>query len=467
MIKIFNHYFQRRVLFQIVLDFTLIVGVLVFPWVLYQESSIPPAGTVFLELGRGILVGLGIIFTNVFLGLYEGIGKLSKRQIRLRTALSFLLSLAIIYTIFLFFPFNSSVQHNRAMMGLMAIVGGMLIFRVFELNVVPEKYTRRRILIFGAGDRARAVGKTLQKNNSSMELVGYFAGLQENGSDIYDGQEEHLIPKGQTLADTVKKHQVDEIVVALSERRGGSMPMRELLDCKLKGTKVIDVATHFEQSSGQIRLDALYAGWLIFSGGFNQGIVRTSVKWLLDMLASLVLLILAAPVMIVTAALIYLESGGPIFYRQERVGRNGNVFNVIKFRSMRNDAEKDGTPRWASAGDSRVTRVGKVIRKMRIDELPQLFCVLKGDMSLVGPRPERPYFVERLTLEIPYYAVRHSIKPGLTGWAQVRYHYGASIEETSQKLQYDLYYVKNHSWFLDLVILFETVGVVLTGKGAH
>lgn len=467
MIKIFNHYFQRRVLFQIVLDFTLIVGVLVFPWVLYQEPSIPPAGTVFLELGRGILVGLGIIFTNVFLGLYEGIGKLSKRQIRLRTALSFLLSLAIIYTIFLFFPFNSSVQHNRAMMGLMAIVGGMLIFRVFELNVVPEKYTRRRILIFGAGDRARAVGKTLQKNNSSMELVGYFAGLQENGSDIYDGQEEHLIPKGQTLADTVKKHQVDEIVVALSERRGGSMPMRELLDCKLKGTKVIDVATHFEQSSGQIRLDALYAGWLIFSGGFNQGIVRTSVKWLLDMLASLVLLILAAPVMIVTAALIYLESGGPIFYRQERVGRNGNVFNVIKFRSMRNDAEKDGTPRWASAGDSRVTRVGKVIRKMRIDELPQLFCVLKGDMSLVGPRPERPYFVERLTLEIPYYAVRHSIKPGLTGWAQVRYHYGASIEETSQKLQYDLYYVKNHSWFLDLVILFETVGVVLTGKGAH
>lgn len=467
MIKIFNHYFQRRVLFQIVLDFTLMVGVLIFPWVLYREQGAPLVSTVFFELGRGILVGLGIIFANVFLGLYEGIGKLSKIQIRLRATLSFLLSLAIIYTVFLFFPFNSSVHHDRAMMGLMAIVGGMLFFRVFELNVVPEKYTRRRILIFGAGDRARAVGKILKKNNSSMELVGYFAGLQENESDIYDGQEERLIPKGQTLADTVKKHQVDEIVVALSERRGGSMPMRELLDCKLKGTKVIDIATHFEQSAGQIRLDALYAGWLIFSGGFNQGIVRSSVKWLLDMLVSLVLLLLAAPVMIVTAVLIYLESGGPIFYRQERVGRNGNVFNVIKFRSMHNDAEKDGTPRWASAGDSRITRVGKVIRKMRIDELPQLFCVLKGDMSLVGPRPERPYFVERLTLEIPYYAVRHSIKPGLTGWAQVRYHYGASIEETSQKLQYDLYYVKNHSWFLDLVILFETVGVVLTGKGAH
>lgn len=466
LIKIFNHYFQRRVLFQIVLDFTLVVGALVFPWVLYQEESMAPAGAVFFDLGRGILVGLGIIFINVILGLYEGAGKLTKKQICLRAVLSFIVSMAIIYTVFLFFPFSSSLRHQRAMLGLIAIVGGMLIFRVFEWNVVPEKYTRRRILIFGAGERARAMGKTLQKNNSSMELVGYFAGLQENGHDAYGGQDEHLIPKGQTLADTVEKHQVDEIVVALSERRGGSMPMRELLDCKLKGTKVIDIATHFEQSSGQIRLDALYAGWLIFSGGFNQGLVRSSVKWLLDMLASIVLLVLAAPVMLVTAALIYLESGGPVFYRQERVGRNGKIFNVIKFRSMRNDAEKDGTPRWASAGDSRITRVGKFIRKMRIDELPQLFCVLKGDMSLVGPRPERPYFVERLTLEIPYYAVRHSIKPGLTGWAQVRYHYGASIEETGEKLQYDLYYVKNHSWFLDLVILFETVGVVLTGKGA-
>ena len=171
--------------------------------------------------------------------------------------------------------------------------------------------------------------------------------------------------------------------------------------------------------------------------------------------------------MIVTAAAIILEDGGPVLYRQERVGLNGRIFKVIKFRSMRKDAEKDGKPRWASSGDMRITRVGRVIRKLRIDELPQLFCVLKGDMSLVGPRPERPYFVEQLIREIPYYALRHGIKPGLTGWAQVRFHYGASIEDTEGKLQYDLYYVKNHSWFLDLVILFETVGVVLTGKGAQ
>ena len=191
------------------------------------------------------------------------------------------------------------------------------------------------------------------------------------------------------------------------------------------------------------------------------------VKWVFDIVGSSVLLLLASPVMLVTSVLILLEGGGPIFYRQERVGLHGRTFNVIKFRSMRNDAEKDGTPRWASAGDARVTRMGKIMRKMRIDELPQLFCVLKGDMSLVGPRPERPFFVDRLTQEIPYYAVRHSVKPGLTGWAQVRYHYGASVEDTAQKLQYDLYYVKNNSWFLDLVVLFETVGVVLTGKGAQ
>ena len=178
-------------------------------------------------------------------------------------------------------------------------------------------------------------------------------------------------------------------------------------------------------------------------------------------------LLLAAPLMLVTALAIRLESPGGVFYRQERVGLNNQTFDVVKFRSMRSDAEKDGVPRWATAGDTRVTRVGKVIRKLRIDELPQLLSVLRGDMSLVGPRPERPYFVETLTQEIPFYAVRHSVKPGVTGWAQVSYQYGSSQEDTVNKLQYDLYYVKNHSLFLDLVILFETVGVVLTGKGAQ
>ena len=246
--------------------------------------------------------------------------------------------------------------------------------------------------------------------------------------------------------------------MALSERRGGSMPMRELLDCKLSGIRVTDIATYFEQTAGQIRLDAVSAGWLIFGDGFNQGFLRTTVKRLFDIVCALVLLMLASPVMLVTALVIRLESPGGILYRQERVGLEGKPFDVVKFRSMRTDAEKDGVPRWATAGDSRVTRVGKVIRKLRIDELPQLLSVLLGHMSLVGPRPERPYFVDQLTQEIPFYAVRHSVKPGVTGWAQVSYQYGSSQEDTVNKLQYDLYYVKNHSLFLDLVILFRDGG---------
>jgi exopolysaccharide biosynthesis polyprenyl glycosylphosphotransferase len=209
------------------------------------------------------------------------------------------------------------------------------------------------------------------------------------------------------------------------------------------------------------------AGWLIFGDGFNQGLVRTMIKRLFDIVCSMLLIVLALPVMLVTGILILMESGGPILYLQERVGLNGRLFNVVKFRSMRTDAEKDGQPRWASATDDRVTQVGRVIRRLRIDELPQLFSVLGGDMSLVGPRPERPYFVDKLTQEMAYYAVRQSVKPGITGWAQVRYHYGASVEDSAEKLQYDLYYVKNHSLFLDFVILFETVGVVLMCKGSQ
>jgi exopolysaccharide biosynthesis polyprenyl glycosylphosphotransferase len=206
---------------------------------------------------------------------------------------------------------------------------------------------------------------------------------------------------------------------------------------------------------------------LIFGDGFNQGAWRTAVKRVFDIFCATLLSLLAAPIMLVTAVLIKLESAGPALYRQERVGQNGRTFSIAKFRSMRTDAEKDGKPRWASANDDRVTRVGHIIRRLRIDELPQLLNVLRGDMSLVGPRPERPFFVDQLTQEIPFYALRHSVKPGVTGWAQVRYPYGATVEDSQEKLQFDLYYVKNHTLFLDLVVLMETVGVVLTGKGAR
>jgi sugar transferase (PEP-CTERM system associated) len=276
-----------------------------------------------------------------------------------------------------------------------------------------------------------------------------------------------LLTLHKTLAATALRASVSEIVVALTERRGGSMPMRDLLDCKIQGVAVSDLATHFERRLGQIRIDYVNAGWLIFGDGFNQGVLRTAMKRAFDLTVALLLLTLTAPLMLLTMVLIWTGSKGPIFYRQPRVGFNGKNFDVIKFRSMRTDAEQDGKPRWALADDDRITPLGKVIRKFRIDELPQVLNVLKGEMSMVGPRPERPFFVDKLVDDIPYYSVRHSVKPGLTGWAQVRYHYGATVDDSQQKLQYDLYYVKNHTLFLDMLIMLETVAVVLTGKGAH
>ena len=294
--------------------------------------------------------------------------------------------------------------------------------------------------------------------------MGYVPGPNERQPAVPLHQ---ILALNGTLPDLARRLNVDEIVVALTERRSGSMPLRQLLDCKVSGIKVYDLNTHFEKTLGQIRVDFLSASWLIFGDGFNQGTWRTAVKRVFDIVSASLLCLLASPVMLLAAIAIKLESRGPVLYRQERVSLNGRPFSIAKFRSMRADAEMDGKPQWAAANDNRVTRVGQFIRRVRIDELPQLFNVLCGDMSLVGPRPERPFFVEQLTQDIPFYALRHSVKPGVTGWAQVRYHYGSTVEDSLEKLQYDLYYVKNHTLFLDLMVLLETVGVVLTGKGAR
>jgi sugar transferase (PEP-CTERM system associated) len=239
------------------------------------------------------------------------------------------------------------------------------------------------------------------------------------------------------------------------------------LECRLRGIEITDLASFFERERCQLHLESLNMSWMIFGAGFRQGFVRETVKRFFDVMTSAVLVLVTLPIMILTALCIYLEDRGPVFYRQERVGQGGRVFTIFKVRSMRDDAERDGQPRWAGAGDNRTTTVGRIIRKLRIDELPQILNVLRGDMSFVGPRPERPFFVEQLASKIPYYGARHSIKPGITGWAQVRYPYGASLDDAVEKLQYDLYYVKNHTLFLDIMVLIETVQVVLWGKGAR
>jgi sugar transferase (PEP-CTERM system associated) len=251
----------------------------------------------------------------------------------------------------------------------------------------------------------------------------------------------------------------------VQNRRGGAFPIKELLECKLYGIQVTDAATFFERETYQIRVESLQPSWLVFGGGFDQSFMRTFMKRSVDVLASLALLLVSLPVMLITAIAIVIEDGAPIFYSQERVGKDGHVFRVLKFRSMFKNAEKNGTPQWASRNDPRITRVGNIIRKLRIDELPQILNVLKGEMSFVGPRPERPYFVEQLTERVPYYNVRHSIKPGITGWAQVRYGYGDTVEDALQKLQFDLYYVKNNSLLLDVLVLIDTIKVVVFRGG--
>lgn len=464
MIRIFNHYFDRHTLIQLLLDVTLVAGVFVAALIALSKPEDLSSAQVARGAARGLLMGFGFLAINSALGFYDRRTILSTRQALARSLVSFSLTTGLVVAVLLLLPLEAFYGRTWSVVLIMMVTAVLLLYQVLVGEFLPKAIPKRRVLVFGTGARALAVGRALDMRGANAELCGYLAGPNE--------QEQHVpaskvITTDMALTDLAQSRRIDEIVVAITERRGGSMPMRALLDCKLGGVRVTDIATFYEQNLGQIRLDAVSAGWLIFGDGFNQGIVRTTIKRVFDILGAATLILISLPIMAVAALAIKLESPGPILYRQERIGLGNRPFNVVKFRSMRTDAEKDGVPRWATAGDSRVTRVGKIIRKLRVDELPQLFSVLNGDMSLVGPRPERGFFVDKLIQEIPFYAVRHSVKPGVTGWAQVRYQYGSTVEDTAEKLQYDLYYVKNHSLFLDLVVLFETVGVVLTGKGAQ
>jgi len=460
MIRIFNHYVHRAALRSMFFDLSLAllvaIGAIAFQ-VGGINQAVPLAGTHVVSFAACLFV------INSASGLYEVAPLGSLGRACARALLVLLVALPLAYAIFGLLP-SDLASRGAVQFTVMAGVSALVMRRVYVSHWAAPHTARTRILIFGAGPAAQVVGNTLKAVDPNAHIVGYVAGPNEAVAAV---PEHELLTLTGSLTETVERLNVDEIVVALTERRAGSMPLRQLLDCKLAGIKVYDLNSHFEKTLGQIRIDYLSASWLIFGDGFNQGAFRTAVKRVFDILSATLLIVLSAPIMLVTALLIKAESRGPMLYRQERVGQLGKPFKVTKFRSMRTDAEKDGKPRWASTNDTRVTRVGNIIRRLRIDELPQLFNVLKGDMSLVGPRPERPFFVEQLTQEIPFYAVRHSVKPGVTGWAQVRYHYGATVEDSQEKLQYDLYYVKNHTLFLDLVVLLETVGVVLTGKGAR
>jgi sugar transferase (PEP-CTERM system associated) len=327
-------------------------------------------------------------------------------------------------------------------------------------GVTRDSHMAERVLILGTGTAANSVAALIgSQHDFPYRVVGFVDDPSTAAGDV------KVIGSLGDLPELLTRQQVDRVVVSLSDRRG-RMPIRELLQAKMSGVRVEDAATMYERLTGKILIDEIKPSWLIFSDGFRASRTTRAVKRVVDLVLAAVGLVIAAPLMLLTALAVRLESAGPVLYKQERVGENGRIFTLCKFRSMRTDAE-NGTPVWAKEKDDRVTRVGRFIRITRLDELPQLWNVLRGDMSFVGPRPERPFFVEQLAAVIPFYMERHAVKPGVTGWAQVKYRYGASVEDAMEKLRYDLYYIKNLSIIFDLTIVIDTVKVIISGKGAQ
>ena len=405
-----------------------------------------------------------IIFSMSAMGMYqldfdEGL----RHPFFMKLMPAFLMGFGILALVFYVAP---ELYLGRGTMLLVFVLAGCGIFlaRMVFFKTSEARLLQSRIMFLGGGPLAKECSElaTRKSRYHKYEIAGFIPNPSE---EVCIASTNLLkVRDGDTLVALARQHNVGEIVVSVQNRRGG-FPIKELLDCKLQGIKVTDAATFFERETCQIRVDSLQPSWLVFGGGFDQSFVRTFMKRSFDLMCSILILALTFPLMLAAALAVRLEDRGPVFYSQERVGKDGKTFHVHKFRSMRADAEKSGKPQWAAQNDPRVTRVGNFMRKTRIDELPQILNVFKGEMSFVGPRPERPYFVEQLIEVVPYYNVRHSVKPGITGWAQVRYGYGSSAEDALQKLQYDLYYVKNNSLFLDILILINTLKVVLFRSG--
>jgi sugar transferase (PEP-CTERM system associated) len=341
----------------------------------------------------------------------------------------------------------------------------MLGVRLLFVRTVDEHVFRRATMVYGAGDRAASITAIRRRaDRRGFKVVARIAAL----GDTIVGDQDVLQTNGKSITDIAIEKGAEEIVIAMDDRRG-NLPVRELLDARLSGIDVIDLLEFLERETGKIRVDLVSPGWLIFSPGFRRSRFKEFAKRVMDAVVCGSLLVVSWPIMLLIGLAIKIEDGlsAPVIYKQFRVGQNSRNFNVLKFRSMREDAEKDGKAVWATENDSRVTRVGNFLRNSRLDELPQVFNVLAGQMSVVGPRPERPEFVSELQENIPYYAERHVVKPGVTGWAQLKYSYGASEEDAIEKLQYDLYYIKNQTLLLDFLIIVQTVEVVLWGKGAR
>jgi len=461
MIRLFKHYIPHAVILLGLIDITLLVVAADFAWRLRAGQIGMDPGSI-AERGGQLAGFAGVILTAMIaVGVYGGD---ALRSMRFATArLLVAVSLGIIALAFVDFVIGG---HNFWRSTLAYAMAGSVVLLVMNRLVVGgvlgASAFRRRVLVLGAGERAIRLRELSERPESGFCIVGYLA-MTDTPPLIAEAINRSAI---HNLTRFVENLSVSEVVLALEERRN-ALPLGDLLRIKTTGVHVNDFSSFIERETGRVDLGTVNPSWLIFSDGFSSGrAISSAAKRLFDVFASSLLLAATAPVIALFALLVKLDSRGPAFFRQTRVGLYGQSFDVIKLRSMRTDAEANGA-QWAQKDDPRVTRLGRFIRKVRIDELPQTWSVLKGEMSFVGPRPERPEFVADLETQLPFYAERHMVKPGITGWAQINYPYGASIEDSRHKLEYDLYYAKNYTPFLDLLILLQTLRVVLWHEGAR
>lgn len=461
MIRLFKHYISYNVLMLALVDLVLLVAAAEAAW-LVRVNQIATGQIPLVERIHSIAAFAAIMWlAMIAVGSYRPEALRSVRVAMSRTMVAFGLGVIAISFVNLLIP--GAMLWRSVLLYAVVIVFGMLgVNRLLMGKLLGSDPFRRRILVLGAGPRAARLQQLAKRSNSGFEVAAFVA----MGSG--DPMIAEAVPRASIadLGQFVERIRADEVVLALQERRN-SLPLKDLLRVKTKGVLVSDFSSLLERETGRVDLDSLNPSWLIFSDGFSSGRRLSSIaKRIFDVTVSLALLIVGLPLILVFAVLVKLESKGPAFYRQVRVGLFGEPFSILKLRSMREDAEVAGA-KWAEKDDPRITRVGRFIRLVRIDELPQLWSVLKGEMSFVGPRPERPQFVEDLERELPFYAERHMVKPGITGWAQINYPYGASTEDARQKLEYDLYYAKNYTPFLDVLILLQTARVILWPEGVR
>lgn len=400
-----------------------------------------------------------------FYDLYDYIVMTNRRELLLRLVQALGIAWIVLSLVFYFYP-PLLLGRGVSVISVPLVLGLLLAWRISIHALTGHPDIGEKILVVGTGQTALDTAEAVwERRDAGYRIVGF---VSENGAKPREklGRSE-ILGKAVDLEEVIKNEKIDRVVIAVRERRG-AFPAEALLKMSLAGDVSIEECTSFfERITGKVHVDMLRPSWLIFAGRRRDSPVKMALRESIHRLLALIGLVLSLPIAILTAILIKLDSRGPVFYRQERVGMNGHVFNVIKFRSMKTDAEEDGKPLWAATNDERTTRIGNIIRKLRIDEIPQFWNIIRGDMNFVGPRPERPHFVKQLATEIPYFEHRHLVAPGLTGWAQIKYPYGASVSDAIQKLQYDLYYIKNQSLTLDMVIVFETVKTVLFGKGGR